>query len=82
MEKMTQEQWDKMTDKEKFDFFSEGEISVQKQVGIRADSKVNDTDCCVVSFTAYCRNVQISDGQETNTAAMKQAADYIESLSV
>ncbi|MBM7070927.1 hypothetical protein JQC92_02575 [Shewanella sp. 202IG2-18] len=80
MSKITQEQWNAMNDLQRYEYLSDGDIFIHKQVGIRADSKVNDDNSCVVSFVAFCNGVRVSNEQPTNTAAMKQATQFIESL--
>ena len=78
---MTQEEWNEMSNQQRHEYLSAGEIKIEKQIVFRADSKVNDDDeKAVLCFTAHCRGIQISNRHDTNTAAMEEAVANINAL--
>lgn len=80
VQKMTQDLWDKMSNKQRHDYLSAGEVIIKMQTGLRTDAKIGDPDMFATTFAASCRGVQISSWCETNEDAMKEASAYMESL--
>lgn len=79
-DKMTQKNWEDMSNQQRYDYLSDGEIIIKKQAGLRRDAKIGDDNMVVISFAASCLGVQISHWCETNLDAMKQAVEFMESL--
>ncbi len=77
---MNQKKWDEMTDQQKHDYLSTGEIKIAKRIGVRADSKVNSDEPAVICFLAYCNDIQVSNEHETSTGAMEEAIANIKAL--
>ena len=74
---MNKKQWLSASNKEKAVYLLGEEIEIRRQSGIKADSKVGDTDCCVTVYAAFIGIIQISNYQDNSRLAMQEA---IESL--
>ncbi len=55
--KITQADWNAMSNEQRFDYLSADEITIKKQTGLRPDAKVGDvSNMFVTHFCATCRD--------------------------
>ena len=74
---MNKKQWLSASNKEKAVYLLGGEVKISKRAGIKADSKVGDTDCCVTVYAAFVGIIQISNYQDNSRLAMQEAIDSL-----
>lgn len=78
---MTQEEFDNLTDHEKYLYFEGHEIEVDKYLEIHPDPETDEFKghhC----YIAYCRDIQVSTGFDTEDGAFRDAMQNIKSLKV
>ena len=78
---MTQDEWDRMTNLQRHEYLSAGEIEIKKQTALNGKAKVGSSDAVKVYSSAHCRGVQVSQWHEIETEALQEAEDFIEGLS-
>lgn len=79
---MTQQDWDKMTTAEQYNYLTSGAIEVQRKTGIKADSKPNDENSTVTVFAVVCTGIQMTGWCNTLEDALHDASANIAALSV
>lgn len=75
--KMTLSKWENSSNKDRYDFLSNGEIKVKKIIGIDGSSLVGDDSKVITGFIVSVGIITLSDPQETRTLAMEQAEKSI-----
>ena len=76
---MTQKEWNEMSNPQRHEYLSDGEIEIKKQLAADAKAKVNDVKVRAY-YSAFCRDVQISHWHESNTDAMEEATNFMKEL--
>ncbi len=78
---MTEVEWNEMSNQQRYEYVSAGEIKVEQYLGFRGDSKVNDDSAkAYLCFIAYSNGVQLSNNCDTKEEALQEAADNMKAL--
>jgi len=77
---MRKEEWDNLTDQQKYDVILSGTWTVQSQMGIDAKSKVGDPSAAFIAYAAFSDDVQLSDWKETKLEAVEEAVSNVKRL--
>ena len=77
---MTKQEWDEMTDQEKYDAILAGTWSVQSRMGIDPSSKVGDLGAAVKVYATFSDDIQISGWKETKLQAVEEAVSNVKDL--
>lgn len=77
---MTQQEWDEMTDQQKYDTILAGTWSIQARMGVDANAKVGDKGAAFTLYAMFSDKIQISDWCETKVEAAKEAASNVSGM--
>ena len=77
---MTKQEWEEMTDQQKYDAILAGTWSVQSRMGIDANSKVGDSGAAFMAYATFSDDIQISGWKETKLLAVEDAVSNVKEL--
>ena len=77
---MTQDQWDAMSNQEKYDFLGEQELCTERKAGMNPRAKVGAKDAAIVAYVAVYGKVVMSSYCDTAEEAIKEAMANREAL--